>query len=227
MLLLLTNDDGFEAVGLEALAQAVAPLGELVVVAPDRPWSGCGHRVTVQDHIRVEERAAGRYAVSGTPADCVRLALQLLPERPAAVLSGINIGGNLGVDVFHSGTVAAAREAALHGLPAVAISQLRKPDLETRWEEAARWARRVLAELLAEPLPARAFWNVNLPCLPARPAPPSVVRCPLDLSPMPLAYALGPEGYRYCGRYHERARLPAGDVDVCFGGDISVTLVAP
>src|SRR4051794_39363931 len=107
MRLLLTNDDGIAAPGLLALESAVRHLGaEFVVVAPASVCSGCGHRVTTDGTIRVEERTPGRFAVEGTPADCVRLALHALATGVDWVLSGINAGGNLGADVYHSGTVA-------------------------------------------------------------------------------------------------------------------------
>jgi 5'-nucleotidase len=225
MRLLLTNDDSIHAPGLAALERALEGLGELTVVAPDRPWSGCGHRVTVDACLTVEPLGPRRFALSGTPADCVRVALDGLAERPDVVLSGVNMGGNLGVDVFHSGTVAAAREAALHGLPAIAVSHHKKPELDFRWEDAAGWLRPVLEELLAERVAPGRYWNVNLPCLAVAAPTPRVVRCPLDLSPMPISYSRGAEGLRYCGNYHARARLPGHDVDVCFRGDISVSLV--
>ena len=121
--ILLTNDDGIDAPGLEALAVAAACLGgEAVVVAPAEPHSGCGHRVTTGRPLRVDELAPGRFCVHGTPADCVRLALARLAPDIGLVLAGINAGGNLGADIHHSGTVAAAREAALHGRVAVAAS---------------------------------------------------------------------------------------------------------
>ena len=110
MKILLTNDDGIDAPGLEALAAAARCLaGEVVVVAPAEPHSGCGHRVTTDRPLAVAEIAAGWYRVSGTQADCVRLALGRLVPDAALVISGINAGGNLGADIHLSGTVAAAR----------------------------------------------------------------------------------------------------------------------
>src|SRR5262245_53768028 len=129
MKLLLTNDDGIDAPGLRALLAAAQPLGEPVVVAPARAHSGCSHRVTTDGPFRVAARPDG-FAVEGTPADCVRVALHDVAPDIAWVLSGINAGGNLGADVYHSGTVAAVREAVLHGLPGVALSQYRKRGME-------------------------------------------------------------------------------------------------
>src|SRR5437899_2952958 len=104
MRLLLTNDDGLHAPGLAALEEAAAGLGELFVVAPSDAFSGCGHRVTTDGPLRVRQLGPHRFAVDGTPADCVRLALHGLVPTPDRVLSGVNAGGNLGADVHHSGT---------------------------------------------------------------------------------------------------------------------------
>jgi 5'-nucleotidase len=141
------------------------------------------------------------------------------------VLAGINIGGNLGVDVFHSGTVAAAREAALHGLPAIAISHHIRPGLELAWDRATDWLRPVLEDLLATPPPRGSFWNVNLPHRPPGPGSPTPVRCKLDTSPMPVVYETIEGGFKYHGNYHERSRVPGGDIAVCFEGNISLTLL--
>jgi 5'-nucleotidase len=128
MRLLLSNDDGILAPGLSALARAVADLGEVVVVAPDSPQSAAGHAITLSHPLtvqRVQLASAGceAYSVDGRPADCVRLAIKsLLPKPPDVVLSGINAGTNVGINVFYSGTVAAAAEATMCGIPAVAFS---------------------------------------------------------------------------------------------------------
>ena len=121
---LLTNDDGWDAPGLEALHAAAASLGPCRIVAPRGPYSGCGHRVTTHEPIAVCRGPEGQHIVDGTPADCVRLALHHLAPDARWLLSGINPGGNLGTDVYHSGTVAAVREGVLHGMPGIAISRL-------------------------------------------------------------------------------------------------------
>lgn len=133
MKLLLTNDDGIDAPGLEALLDAARGVGEAVVVAPAGPQSGVSHAVTTDTAVRVAERNSGRFAVSGTPADCVRVGLHRLCPDAAWVLSGINHGGNLGADVYYSGTVAAVREAVLHGWPSVALSHYRRRGMEFDW----------------------------------------------------------------------------------------------
>jgi 5'-nucleotidase len=226
MKFLLTNDDGIDAPGLAALADAAAPLGALTWVAPDCHLSGCGHRVTTDGPIRLARRDEDRWAVGGTPADCVRVALVHVAPDVDWVLSGINHGGNLGADVFHSGTVAAVREAALHGRPGVAVSQYRKRDLDFDWARSARWVRDVLARLLRRPHEPATFWNVNLPHLPADAPDPDVVFCALDAGPLPLAFRADGDALHYAGNYHQRERRQGGDVDVCFAGNIAVTRVA-
>jgi 5'-nucleotidase len=226
MRLLLTNDDGIDAPGLEALRAAAAELGRPVVVAPRDALSGCSHQVTTDGPIRVEERGSGRFAVAGTPADCVRVALHRLVPDAAWVLSGINAGGNLGADVWHSGTVAAVREAVLHGWAGVALSQYRKRGLTVDWRRAAAWATRVVRDLLTRPRRPGAFWNVNLPHVEAGAPDPAIVFCRLDPTPLPVSYREDVGGLVYDGDYHQRRREPGADVDVCFGGRIAVTEVA-
>jgi 5'-nucleotidase len=223
MRILLTNDDGIDAPGLRALEEAVRPFGEVVVVAPALGHSGCGHRVTTDAAIRVERLGDARMMVHGTPADCVRLAVHGLVPAVDWVLAGINAGGNLGVDVYHSGTVAAVREAALHGLSAVALSQYRRRDLPFDWDSARRRAPRVLCQLLDRPPSPGDFWNVNFPHLPSDAVEPETVVCPLELQPLPLSYRVDGEGHRYNGDYHDRPRRQGSDVDVCFGGRIALT----
>ncbi len=226
MKLLLTNDDGIDAPGLAALAEVAAALGSVTWIAPHTHLSGCGHRVTTDGPIRIMPREAGRWAIDGTPADCVRVGLAKLAPDVAWVLSGMNHGGNLGADVYHSGTVAAVREAALHGKPAIAFSQYRKRGVEIDWERARRWMALVLAQLFAEPTPPGTFWNVNLPSLlPGEPEP-RVVRCPLEIAPLPLSFRSGDDLLHYDGDYHERGRSAGSDVDACFAGHIAVTRLA-
>ncbi|MFM1997853.1 MAG: 5-nucleotidase SurE [Planctomycetota bacterium] len=231
MIVLVTNDDGIDAPGLEALEAAASGLAcRVIVVAPREPHSGCGHRVTTDRPLVLEQVGPDRYHVDGTPADCVRLAFAtlLVPmggDRPIVdwVFSGINAGGNLGVDIHHSGTVAAAREAALHGAKSLAASHYHRRDEAIDWGRAAEWMQEVLADVLPRPLPAGEFWNVNLPHLTAASARPPVVECRIDPSPLPLGYASDADGWRYRSRYHDRQRVPDGDVAACFGGAISLS----
>lgn len=223
---LLTNDDGIDAPGLAALALCVADLGSCAWVAPHDPHSGCSHRVTTDGPLRAVIRDERRWAVIGTPADCVRLGLTHFAAGSTWVLSGINQGGNLGADVHHSGTVAAVREAALHGIPGIAVSHYHKRGVEIDWQRATRLVRPIIRELLARPLEPGAFWNINLPHLRVEDPDPAVVFCPLDTSPLPIRYREEEGAWHYCGNYHERPRKPGSDVDVCFRGEIAVTRLA-
>jgi 5'-nucleotidase len=223
MKIVLTNDDGIDAQGLAALARAADGLGELVVIAPAAEHSNCGHRVTTHAELRVERRGPARFAVHGTPADCVRLALHHLASDLALVVSGINHGGNLGADLWVSGTVAAAREAVLHGRRGIAVSHYRRSGLGVDWDAAAGWLRPVLAAAIAAPPAPGRMLNINLPHLdPGAPAP-RAVRCPPDPSPLPLAFTGQDGSWLYSGNYHQRQRVPGSDVDVCFGGAIAVS----
>ena len=129
MRFLLTNDDGIDAPGLAALERVVPNGGRPLIVAPSREQSGMSHAVTTHAPLILEAAGERRWAVDGAPADCVRVALHRFGGEVDCVLAGINSGGNLGSDVFYSGTVAAAREAALRGLPAVAVSHYRNRKL--------------------------------------------------------------------------------------------------
>ena len=203
--------------------RAALKLGEPVMIAPIETHSGCSHRVTTNEPIRIEERGPGRFAIDGTPADCVRIGLHGVATDTTWVLAGINHGGNLGADVWHSGTVAAVREAVLHGLPGIAVSHFRLKGREYNWHEAARWIIPVLRELMNGPRLEGVFWNVNIPHLEPGLPMPEVVTCPLDPTPLPVRYHREGELFHYNGDYHERRRKPGCDVDVCFRGAIAVT----
>ena len=162
----MTNDDGIEAVGLQELAAGLAEVGELTVVAPDREQSASSHALTLQRPLRIDERAPGWYAVDGTPTDCVFLGVNqvMRNRRPDLVISGINRGGNLGDDLTYSGTVAAAFEATLLGIPALAVSLeiAREHHFATAATVAADVARRVLKS----GMPPETLLNINVPDLP-------------------------------------------------------------
>jgi 5'-nucleotidase len=226
MKLLLTNDDGIAAPGLDALHTAAAALGERIVLAPAEAHSGCSHRVTTGDAIRVAGARPGWWVVHGTPADCVRLALHGLADDAGWVLAGINHGGNLGADVYHSGTVAAVREGVLHGRPGIAVSQYHKRGMTIDWDRAMRWVARLLPDLVAREWTPGTFWNINLPHLRPEEPDPEVIICPLDPSPLPLSFRSEGDLHFYNGDYHQRPRRPGSDVDVCFSGGIAVTCVA-
>jgi 5'-nucleotidase len=223
MKFLLTNDDGVDAPGLAALFAAVESLGEAVIVAPAEHLSGCSHQVTTKQPLRVAEHAARRFAIAGMPADCVRVGLHALAPEAEWVLAGINAGGNLGADVYISGTVAAVREAVLHGRPGIAVSHYIRRNQSVDWHQAAAWLAPVLRDLLAEELAPGMLWNVNLPHPEPGSPRPEVVVCPLDPHPLPVRFRREGDLLHYEGDYHQRPRLAGGDVDVCFGGRIAVT----
>ncbi len=169
MRLLISNDDGIDAPGIRALIEALEPDHEVWVVAPDGQRSAQSHALTLHAPLRVERRAERRFAISGTPADSIYLALHsLMPEPPQLVLSGINHGANLGSDVHYSGTVAAAREAALRGVPAVALSLYLEPGAPVlHWDTAVGVARTLVGHPAVLKMPAQALLNVNIPNVPS------------------------------------------------------------
>lgn len=165
MHLLLSNDDGIDAAGLHALRRALAearPDWKLSVVAPDREQSATSHALTLTQPLRIEERGERAWAVSGTPTDCVLIGHEsiLAGDPPDAVLSGINHGPNLGEDVHYSGTVAAAFEGRLLGLPAVALSLGSR---ELRFDAAEEFVKQHLVHWLEEGLPTDSLLNINIP----------------------------------------------------------------
>jgi 5'-nucleotidase len=169
-LILLSNDDGVRAPGIQALAEALDGVGEVLVAAPDRERSATSHAISLDHPLRVEELRPSVYAIDGTPVDCVYLALHhLVPRKPDLCLSGINNGFNLGSDVFYSGTVGAALEAALRGVPSMAISlERRKPQ---DFSHAASFVRDLIRDVLERgqgAIEAGTFLNVNLPAGPVK-----------------------------------------------------------
>lgn len=226
MRLLLTNDDGFDAPGLEALWRASEGLGQRVIVAPDRCHSCAGHGITVHRPIRHAMRGDKGFATDGTPADCVRLGLHGLVEMPDIVLSGINAGGNMGADVYHSGTVAAAREAVFHGVMGVALSYYRASGHDFDWDLAASRAARALRAIWDLPREAGIVWNINLPSVPAGAPEPEIVMCQHHTSPLPVAFQRDEAGaFVYSGQYHKRNKPAEGDVAACFSGAIAVSKI--
>lgn len=161
--ILVTNDDGVRAAGLAALAKALEPLGEVIVVAPAKEASAVGHALTLHYPLRLEQLDERVYAVDGTPTDCVNIAVSVVFKGlPDLVVSGINAGWNLGDDVTYSGTVSGALEGALLGVPSIAVS-LKRTREKMDFTEAARAAARVAERVLADGLPPRTFLNVNVP----------------------------------------------------------------
>jgi 5'-nucleotidase len=163
---LISNDDGLSAPGIRILSDRMRQLGEVTIVAPDQNCSGASNSLTLDSPIRIREVGEQTFRVSGTPTDCVHIALTgLLDKDPDMVLSGINAGANLGDDVIYSGTVAAAMEGRFLGLPALALSLVFE-DRPTHYGTAAEAAARLVAQLRRDPLPADTILNVNIPDLP-------------------------------------------------------------
>lgn len=161
-MILACNDDGIQSEGLTRLVEAVETVDRVVVVAPDRERSAVSHALTLDRPLRADEVRNGWFAVTGTPTDCVNLAVNgLLDERPWLVVSGINRGANLGDDITYSGTVSAAMEAVLLGIPAVAFSQVGRVGFH--YAAAASFARTLVASLRDRTLPPDTLLNVNVP----------------------------------------------------------------
>ncbi|HET6274382.1 MAG TPA: 5'/3'-nucleotidase SurE [Candidatus Cybelea sp.] len=172
MRILITNDDGIDSPGIQALVDSLASDHEIVVVAPSGNRSGVSHAITADEAITIERRhdsGVVSYACSGTPADCVFLGSTELAMRPELVISGINHGPNLADDVNYSGTVAAAVEASLLGIPALAVSLASNhddPAGRRYWESAAEIVRRCVAKAYAHLCDVACYWNLNVPNLP-------------------------------------------------------------
>jgi len=169
MNILLTNDDGIHAKGLWAVERVLSRQYSVSVVAPHKERSAVGHSITLTSPLRltkVETNGGWGYAVNGTPADCVKLAvLEILETRPDMVISGINPGANVGINLNYSGTVSAAKEAALMGIPAIAVSQ--DPPTNHEYGVAAGFVGSLISRVITEGLPSGTFLNVNIPNCPA------------------------------------------------------------
>lgn len=161
--ILVTNDDGVRSTGIRALADALAPLGRVTILAPMREASAIGHALTLHHPLRLEHLGDGTYGVDGTPTDCVNIAVAaVLKGLPDLVVSGINKGLNVGDDVTYSGTVSGALEGALLGVPGIAVSLQQGPG-DWDFSHAAAAARDIVAVVLENGLPPRTFLNVNVP----------------------------------------------------------------
>jgi 5'-nucleotidase len=170
MRILITNDDGIYAQGIFVLCQELRDLGEVTVIAPDRERSAVGHAITISDPLRVwQVEREGKffgYAVNGTPADCVKLAINaLLEEKPDILISGINHGPNTGTNVIYSGTVSAATEGTILGIPSVAISLDASHGENPDFTYAAKFTHKLAVKIVEEGLPKGTTLNVNIPAL--------------------------------------------------------------
>lgn len=163
-LILVTNDDGIHSSGLIALLKAMKEIGEVYVVAPDRERSAVGHSLTVHRPIKVEEIREHVFSVNGTPTDCVAVGIEkLLPEKPSLIISGINKGGNLGDDITYSGTVSAAIEGTILGIPSAAISLVLNGNLPLHFDTSAFLGAEVARYILSNSLPYDTLLNINVP----------------------------------------------------------------
>lgn len=241
----ICNDDGVDAPGLRALFAALRTFADVTAVAPATEYSGVGHGAPPGEPIEVERRHDAEmgdvFVVHARPADCARLAVrELVRPRPDVLVSGINRGGNVGVDMYYSGTMAAAREAVVLGVPAVAISRLVRKELPDDWPATSALAAAVLRTLLRELDGDRRggnggesrarLWNVNLPHLPHGGRPKGVVRAPMATSPTSIAYDRREEAggriiFTYRGAFMERVAPPGTDVAWLFDDWVTVTPV--
>lgn len=231
MKLLLTNDDGIDAPGLAALEASIPEGIEYIVIAPDDQRSECSHSVTTRHQLRLRQVGPQRWSLNGTPVDCVRVAIALIAPDLGGVVSGVNDGGNLGADVYISGTAAAAREATIHGLPAIAVSQYRKPGIARTWDHVPNWLENRIMPLLWEQTRAKPmidfFWNINLPSIAASEVQqaPTVVHTKMDRHPMPVGFSQEGDILTYSGNYQGRPRSPGTDIHECFEGNISISRI--
>ena len=230
MKLLITNDDGFAAPGIRLLATEAATFGSVTIIAPEREQSGISHRVTFEKPLHLTEKGENAYTVDGTPADCVRVAMSLWQGQFDYVLSGMNDGANLGVDVFYSGTVAAAREATFYGIPSFAFSQYRAEysvDNPFDFAKTRPLVNRLLTDLLANHRGEPVLTNVNLPDRAASDQWQSIrsIECDVDPSPLPGNYRETQRGLIHGALYADRPRKAGMDTEVCFGGDVSISVV--
>jgi 5'-nucleotidase len=225
--ILVTNDDGWDAPGLEALKRAAAEVGDVYVLAPREPHSYAGHRVTEDQPLLLQETAPNEFSLTGTPADCVRVALTAVFPDIDWVLAGINRGGNLGSDIFTSGTVAAAREAAFLGKPAAAISQYIRKGVPLDWNRSHALALRVIEQLLGASSAAKTYWNVNLPHLEdgenENGDHTNFIHCEPDNQPLDVRFHREADHFRFAGSYQGRPRTPGRDIEHCFAGKITMS----
>lgn len=231
MLILVTNDDGINAPGLRALSRALITIGKVAIVAPERERSAIGHGITMHKPLRAtevpwEEPISRGLAINGTPADCVKLALDaLLEETPALVVSGINNGENLGTDVLYSGTVSGAIEGCINGRPSLAVSLAGEGELDFTF--AADFTRRLAREIIARGLPPGTLLNLNIPYRPVAEIKGLVVtRLGRRRYFNTISHRLDPRGRDYywlAGEVKDLDQEPDTDIGALGRGMISIT----
>ncbi|MEQ1793046.1 MAG: 5'/3'-nucleotidase SurE [Nitrospira sp.] len=226
MRILVTNDDGIDSPGLMALADALKAIGEVWIVAPDRERTAVAHAVTLHKPLRVHRLAPRTFSVNGTPVDCVNLALlKVMPKPPAIVVSGINKGVNLGDDVLYSGTVSAAMEGTILGVPSIAVSQEGRETF--RFAVAADYAARIVRLVLEQGMPEETLLNVNVPNRALRSIKGVRVTCLSRRSfHNPIIEKLDPHGRKYywiAGTRVSWSRSKNADHEAIEEGRVSVT----
>lgn len=227
-LILVTNDDGIRASGVEALAEAAQVLGDVWVVAPESEQSAMAHALTLNHPLRIRDYGHQRFSVDGTPTDCVFFAaLHICPRQPDLVLSGVNRGANVGDDVTYSGTVSAALEGAIMGFPGIAVSLVIRDDGPREYGPAAAYAAQLGAEVLARGLPPKVYLNINVPQIPgdqikgAR-----VTTLGTRMYDDRIVTCEDPRGRPYYwigGKGFESTDIPGSDCNAVLDGYISVT----
>jgi 5'-nucleotidase len=223
--ILVSNDDGYVSDGLKALVEAVSPLGEVWVVAPESEQSASSHAISIHRPLRIRQVRERWYAVDGTPTDCSYVAINHLMKdgRPSLMLSGINHGPNLADDVTYSGTVAAAMEASILGVPAIAFSLAARGQLD--FGPAARFAHRIAEAALGQELPANLLLNVNVPA--GDPAAYAVTRLGKHSYGFEVVEKVDPRGRKYYwigGNEYQHDDIPGSDCNAVHrDGIISVT----
>ena len=228
--ILISNDDGVQAPGIERLEKIARQFTDDVwVIAPESDHSGAGHSLTLSEPVRVRQLGDQKFAVSGTPTDSVLVALlEILPDkRPDLVLSGINRGGNLGEDITYSGTIAAAMEGTLFGIPSIALSQHTDNSSRTPWATAEHHAPALLERLVAAGWPTNVFLNVNFPDVAAGDVAGTVVTRQGRRKPgSKLDRRQDPRGRTYYWIDSARIEPPAlegSDLSAIYGNKISIT----
>ena len=227
---LVANDDGIHAPGLKLLVDVLASVArEVWVAAPETEQSATSHSLTLRRPLRIRELSERRFAIDGTPTDCVLMGInEIMKDAPPdLVISGVNRGGNLGEDVTYSGTVAAAMEGTLLGVPSIAVSQVTTDSHPVKWATAEKWLGKVLKMLTAEPWPAGVFLNVNLPDVTAgRVTGIEVTRQGRRKIGSDLAFGTDPRGepYYWIGAQRREGHYRRGsDLEAVGRGAVSVT----